>query len=768
MDEIHQTLSEIYPEVDIDQLFIDQPDKSLAWYADHIVNNLDTVRKRVVQRVPSATPSESDDGPSVPLIDHVKLKSELIAELSEIARKDLAAPLRNKRSNPRFASVFRRIFIQLSKQCQDNILKVTGGRKASSFIIAFFVKNGLLENIIDFIPLPLAGFWTATDLDFDDAVLEELPALCRSYKATKEICYLFVDRYSAIVDANTLCINMPVLTGETFNCGVCYDDASIDAAIACGTEDPFDDDVIIISSDPCSSTDIRPRPVQHKFCTDCVRRHAAAATESMPISDCGTGLKCMEHGCKRPLLFSRVRHVLPKKTISMLENRVLAENLAAFGDIEKCPKCNFAVAMEVSKEEDKVFRCFKCKSNWCRLCELPWNDDHFGRSCDETALKSGVDKKKRDLERKANEAVMRKCHKCNLPFTKDEGCNKVTCRCGATQCYICRTKSIDYSHFCRHPTLPNQARTCCNKCLLWDDANSVDRQAIVRVYEEAGEAPPEDTGPPPKRFRFGAFPQVPVPEANFYIPPMVPLDREAIERAERRMAERIAQAQARRRMQQQEAPAERHVREHDHLQQQARLQELRDMQGPPPPAPRHDFGPAPVQPPINRMDPRQQAQIQQQQIQQQREQVQRQLLPLPPLPQPPPPPPMPNPNAYRVHDLNFQDLPMNEDPPQYQLPPLPRWPLPPPPPPPPGPAPGPQQPQQQNVAAVPPQNANQRALKRRPLRQPPNPPAARDNGFQFLNPDNHQGFAFPPYMPLQRHDQNGMFQFGQGGFNNGP
>ena len=34
-----------------------------------------------------------------------------------------------------------------------------------------------------------------------------------------------------------------------------------------------------------------------------------------------------------------------------------------------------------------------------------------------------------------------------LQFFKEEGCNKMTCACGAKMCYICKAKIVDYKHF---------------------------------------------------------------------------------------------------------------------------------------------------------------------------------------------------------------------------------------------------------------------------------------------------------------------------------
>lgn len=45
------------------------------------------------------------------------------------------------------------------------------------------------------------------------------------------------------------------------------------------------------------------------------------------------------------------------------------------------------------------------------------------------------------------EALLRKCYKCTRTFFKEEGCNKMTCFCGAMMCYICDQPVKNYGHF---------------------------------------------------------------------------------------------------------------------------------------------------------------------------------------------------------------------------------------------------------------------------------------------------------------------------------
>ena len=53
------------------------------------------------------------------------------------------------------------------------------------------------------------------------------------------------------------------------------------------------------------------------------------------------------------------------------------------------------------------------------------------------------------IETYMTEAIIRKCLNCRKNLVKVEGCNMVTCTCGAKMCYVCRQPVNSYSHFAR-------------------------------------------------------------------------------------------------------------------------------------------------------------------------------------------------------------------------------------------------------------------------------------------------------------------------------
>ncbi len=146
---------------------------------------------------------------------------------------------------------------------------------------------------------------------------------------------------------------------------------------------------------------------------------------------------------------------------------------------------------------------FKCRNPACLRasclkCQKAWHDPH---TCHEPLLIS----LRTTVEAARTAAIKRTCPRCGLSFVKSSGCNKLTCVCGYSMCYLCRTAlgtpsfirhprarpaaedMEGYRHFCEHFRI-NPGRPCaeCRKCDLY---RNEDEDAIVK---RAGELAEED------------------------------------------------------------------------------------------------------------------------------------------------------------------------------------------------------------------------------------------------------------------------------------
>lgn len=85
------------------------------------------------------------------------------------------------------------------------------------------------------------------------------------------------------------------------------------------------------------------------------------------------------------------------------------------------------------KTRNKRFTCSNpsCRRRSCIICHEPWRDPH---RCHEPLLLS----LRNTIEAARTAAIKRTCPRCGLSFVKASGCNKLTCVCGYSMCYLCR------------------------------------------------------------------------------------------------------------------------------------------------------------------------------------------------------------------------------------------------------------------------------------------------------------------------------------------
>lgn len=168
-----------------------------------------------------------------------------------------------------------------------------------------------------------------------------------------------------------------------------------------------------------------------------------------------------------------------------------------------------------------------CQRMSCITCQKPWRDPHV---CHEPLLLD----LRATVEAARTAAVKRTCPRCGLSFVKSSGCNKLTCVCGYSMCYLCRKalgpriqpararrgfdrprpRGLDaydgaadanpfqddpeaeseedefeepegYKHFCEHFRInPGSRCTDCSKCDLYQ---AEDEEAVARRAGEKAE-----------------------------------------------------------------------------------------------------------------------------------------------------------------------------------------------------------------------------------------------------------------------------------------
>ncbi len=228
-------------------------------------------------------------------------------------------------------------------------------------------------------------------------------------------------------------------------------------------------------NDECLDEDMLPCRGGHLFCRECVQRASEVA-----IGEGKVDLTCLGQ-CEEVFELSTLQKALKPNTFAKWLSRIqLAEiEKAEIDGLEQCPFCPFATIIDTRPEEDKVFRCQNpdCSKDSCRLCKEP---SHIPLRCEEVEKDAEV-RKRTYIENKMTEAMIRNCWKCKKPFVKMDGCNKMTCDCGASMCYLCRKPVRDYKHFVGQGGHPQPGQTC----PLWSDNASIHESDVARGALEA-------------------------------------------------------------------------------------------------------------------------------------------------------------------------------------------------------------------------------------------------------------------------------------------
>ncbi|TFK39205.1 hypothetical protein BDQ12DRAFT_682354 [Crucibulum laeve] len=246
--------------------------------------------------------------------------------------------------------------------------------------------------------------------------------------------------------------------GDGIECSCCFDTCPIEKMVQC--------------------------PEAHLFCSSCITTYA-----STQLGSHSANLVCMhQSSCKQPFPPSELRRVLPEKLMDLYERVKQQKEIEQAGleGLEECPFCEWKCVMEAGKDQEKLFRCRneECGVVSCRSCKKP---DHIPKSCQEVEDDKKLDGR-HTIEEAMTRALMRNCPKCEKPFIKEAGCNKMICpNCNTMSCYVCRKVITGYDHFHQsHVPATGQAGPSTNgNCLLWDPVEQRHAKEVQEAAEKA-------------------------------------------------------------------------------------------------------------------------------------------------------------------------------------------------------------------------------------------------------------------------------------------
>uniref|UniRef100_A0A914XWZ4 RING-type domain-containing protein n=1 Tax=Panagrolaimus superbus TaxID=310955 RepID=A0A914XWZ4_9BILA len=256
---------------------------------------------------------------------------------------------------------------------------------------------------------------------------------------------------------------------KAFDCLICYTKF-------------YEDEGALACSAPPELETSNENAVKHLICVTCIRGYAHNSIFDGQVAHGGSGLKCVTGECENVLLLSDFEHYLADEDYIPLKTRLQEQCLldAGLADLVTCPECSYKIIVE----ESLIFYTCNCGRIQCRNCPRIYDEQHQNKTCEQMAQLELQQASMRRIEPQMSEIMIRKCHRCNLNFVKSHGCNKMTCRCKATQCYLCRQPDIDYNHFCNcgsSARTHGACRVCGKSCRNNENVADLDRQAINRL-----------------------------------------------------------------------------------------------------------------------------------------------------------------------------------------------------------------------------------------------------------------------------------------------
>jgi hypothetical protein len=186
-------------------------------------------------------------------------------------------------------------------------------------------------------------------------------------------------------------------------CPICYDKVSHPESLGCG----------------------------HIYCTACLRHYLTSApdTKKFPLVCIGN-----EATCDIPISIPMIKKFLTQERFNHLIEVAFLSYLDKHPqELKYCttPDCS---QIYQSNSTKAVLQCPSCFSTICPSCH---EEAHEGMTCNERKLHSNPAEQERLTNEWAAMNGVKKCPTCSVWLEKTEGCNHMSCKCGAHICWRC-------------------------------------------------------------------------------------------------------------------------------------------------------------------------------------------------------------------------------------------------------------------------------------------------------------------------------------------
>ena len=170
----------------------------------------------------------------------------------------------------------------------------------------------------------------------------------------------------------------------------------------------------------------------HVYCPGCLSDYltSAADNKTFPIVCMGN-----EGACRIPIALPVLRSFLPYSTFKQLIEAAVTSYVERNpAEIRYCktPDCRQTYRPDPERTGVRLV-CPSCFVTGCSSCGV----DHENMTCREYHIQHDQEEQERLNNELAANSGFKKCPRCAVWIEKNGGCNRVSCRCGATMCWIC-------------------------------------------------------------------------------------------------------------------------------------------------------------------------------------------------------------------------------------------------------------------------------------------------------------------------------------------